>query len=204
MNVYDFDNTVFRPDSSYAFCMFCLRRYPRILLRSSAGGILPLYRYLSGGRTDATPMKEGLFSFLRYLPDPDEVVHSFWEENLSGFQQWYLDRKRSDDVIISASPDFLLKDITENFLGVHLIATRMDSTTGNILGMNCHDRQKVIRFREEYPWAKIDAFYSDSLFDAPMAGLAERAFFVTKKGPKPWPEHKELKRRSYDIHKKTV
>ena len=187
MNVYDFDNTVFRPDSSFAFCMFCLRRYPRLMLNDVSGLLPALIAIRSGKISDVSPLKERVFSFLRYLPDVDQTVCDFWQANLSGFQTWYLEQKRSDDVIISASPEFLLKSVTEDYLGVHLIATKMDRYTGRILGLNCHDMQKVIRFREEYPWASVDAFYSDSLTDGPMAEIADQAYFVCKDGLVPWP-----------------
>ena len=186
MNVYDFDNTVFRTDSSVAFCMYCLRRYPRLMLRDVSGIFPPLISYRAGKTSDASLLKEKVFSFLRYLPDVDQTVADFWRKNLSGIQPWYLEQKRSDDVIISASPEFLLKSVVEDHLGVHLIATKMDRYTGAVLGMNCHDRQKVIRFREEYPWASVDAFYSDSLSDSPMAEIADQAYLVQKDGLIPW------------------
>ena len=187
MNVYDFDNTVFRPDSSFAFCMFCLRHYPRSMLNDASELFPALIAIRSGKISDVSPLKEKVFSFLRYLPDVDQAVCDFWQANLSGFQPWYLEQKRSNDVIISASPEFLLKSVTEDYLGVHLIATKMDRYTGRILGLNCHDTQKVIRFREEYPWAPVESFYSDSLTDGPMAGIADQAYFVCKDGPVPWP-----------------
>ena len=28
MNVYDFDQTIFYPDSSYCFLLYCLKKYP--------------------------------------------------------------------------------------------------------------------------------------------------------------------------------
>ena len=188
MNVYDFDNTVFKPDSSYAFCMFCLRYYPRPILQGVPGILSSLAVYQSGNIADAAPLKEKVFSFLRYLPDVDRAVSDFWELNLSGFQAWYLAQKQSDDVIISASPEFLLRNGVEDYLGVHLIATEMDRYTGAILGLNCHDRQKVTRFREKYPWASVDDFYSDSLSDSPMAEIAGHAYLVRKDQRVLWPK----------------
>ncbi len=187
MNVYDFDNTIYRPDSSHAFCMYCFRRFPRIMLQDVVLNFRPLVQFLTGANKDAAPLKERIFSFLKYIPDVDAVVEDFWNENFSGFQQWYLDQKQNDDVIISASPEFLLKPAAER-LGFHLIATNMDKYSGRILGRNCHDEQKLVRFREEYPWAEVDNFYSDSLSDAPMADIAAHAFLVKKWIPTPWPE----------------
>lgn len=37
MNAYDFDQTIFQPDSSYCFVMFCLRRHPLSLLKTLPG-----------------------------------------------------------------------------------------------------------------------------------------------------------------------
>ena len=42
MNCYDFDQTIFFPDSSYLFVMHCLRRYPRAVLRAVPGTALML------------------------------------------------------------------------------------------------------------------------------------------------------------------
>ena len=47
-------------------------------------------------------------------------------------------------------------------------------------GENCHDTEKVRRFRALYPDAEIDEFYSDSLSDSPLAELAGKAFLVKK------------------------
>ena len=73
-------------------------------------------------------------------------------------------------------------------LGVWLIATPMDKRTGKIEGRNCHDEEKVRRFRAEYPGAEVEEFFSDSLSDTPMARLAKRAFLVKRGGVlTPWP-----------------
>lgn len=185
MNIYDFDQTVFYPDSSFCFVLFCLRRYPRCVLPAFPRSIIPAVRYFTK-RSDATGMKEKLFSFLRRLPDVDTAVAEFWEKHRDRLQAWYLLQKKEDDLIISASPEFLLKPICRE-LGVSLIATRMDKHTGRIWGANCHDQEKVRRFRREYPDARPERFYSDSLSDSPMAELAEEAFLVQRDKISPWP-----------------
>lgn len=96
-------------------------------------------------------------------------------------------RDAQDDLIVSASPDFLLRPICEE-LGVSLIATPMNPYTGKIHGLNCHDEEKVRRFRLEVPEGHIENFYSDSLSDSPLAKLADRAWLVKKGKLSPWPE----------------
>ena len=188
MNVYDFDQTIFHPDSSYAFFRYCLRHFPRVVMQQPGQKLKAVFSFFTGGDSaDAAPLKETLFSFLVYLPDVEATVDDFWKENEKGIAAWYLEQKKPDDLIISASPEFLLRPICEK-LGVSLIATPMDPFTGHVLGLNCHDREKVRRFRAEYPDAVIDNFYSDSFADAPLAEIAQKAFLVKKDQILPWPE----------------
>ena len=190
MNVYDFDNTIFSIDSSVAFCLYCLRRVPRMVIQPFLPKLLESFQYrLAGKQADASPMKEQLFAFLGSLPDPHGMVSDFWEENFSLIRPWYLAQARKDDLVISASPDFLVRPAAEK-LGVSLIATPMDPFSGRILGRNCHDVEKVRRFREEYPDFGIDDFYSDSLSDTPLALIADRAFLVKENVFTPWPSER--------------
>jgi phosphoserine phosphatase len=113
-------------------------------------------------------------------------VHDFWDEHRKNIAPWYLEQKRADDVIISASPEFLLRPISEE-LGVRLIATDMEPYTGRIRGRNCHDQEKVRRLRAAFPGETVEAFYSDSLSDTPMAEIAQHAFLVKGDQRIPWP-----------------
>ena len=186
MNVYDFDQTVYYPDSSYHFFLWCLKRYPAAVLPVIPKSLLLALQY-KRGKIGAKVLKQQLFSFLNRLEDVDREVKDFWNSHRQNMQDWYMEQKRDDDLIISASPEFLLAPIAEE-LGVRLIATKMDPHTGKILGENCHDSEKVLRFRVEYPGETIDEFYSDSLSDTPRAELADRSFRVKKESMTPWPK----------------
>ena len=185
MNVYDFDQTIFYSDSSFQFTLYCLRHYPRCVLPALPKSLWPAAEYLAGSE-DVKKLKEQIFSFLSRLPDVEQIVEDFWAENSGRIRDWYLRQKRPDDLIISASPAFLLGPIARK-LGVTVIATNMDPYTGRIYGRNCHDTEKVRRFREQYPDALVEQFYSDSLSDAPMAELAQQAFLVKRDEIVPWP-----------------
>ena len=187
MNVYDFDNTIFTPDSSRCFFLFCLRHYPRAVVNALPPSAEEGIWYLLQGRKDAKALKQAVFSFLNRLDNVEAVVEEFWACYTDHLQAWYLEQKQPDDVIISASPEFLLQPMTDR-LGVRLIATRMNPYTGQIKGRNCHDEEKVRRFLELYPADSIDCFYSDSLCDSPMAALAKKAFLVDDGELYPWPE----------------
>ena len=185
MNVYDFDKTIFHPDSSATFYRYCLKTIPRAVWPTVPRSLDAALRY-GRGRLGAKELKEQLFSFLPAVRDVDALVAAFWQKNEHRIGAWYLAQKRDDDLIISASPRFLLAPVCEK-LGVSLIATEMDPRTGRISGENCHDVEKPKRFSALYPDAHIERFYSDSLSDSPMAELADRSFLVSKHKLLPWP-----------------
>ena len=185
MNTYDFDKTIFYPDSSFCFYRYCLQRYPAAVIPTLAASLRAALRY-SRGELSAKTLKEQLFSFLSEVHDIDTAVSSFWRLNEKRIGAWYLNQKRSDDLILSASPRFLLEPICDK-LGVSLIATEMDKHSGKISGENCHDHEKVRRFYLHDPNGHTEAFYSDALSDTPMAEIADRAYLVTKHKLAPWP-----------------
>ena len=186
MNVYDFDKTIMDTDSSGLFLMYCLKKMPRIFLKGIGGKASSLFAWLSGKET-VDRFKENMFSFLKYVPDPEALIETFWDENMSHVEPYYKELHRSDDVVISASPDFLVRPAAER-LDVSLIATDMSVSSGLIRGLNCKGQEKVRRFRECYPDAHVEAFYSDSLSDTPMAELADAAYLIVDHKPEPWPE----------------
>lgn len=190
MNVYDFDKTIFYPDSTVSFIKWCLLRYPMLWVcyipKSAFIGILYFLKLYPVTKTE-----EQLVSFLKYIPDIDKEVKAFWEKNEKRIADWYLKQKKSDDLIISAAPEFFLKPIAEK-LQVQLIGSQIDKKTGKITGHSCYGREKVkyIISSDYFPKNQIDEFYSDSLTDAPLAYCAEKAFLVINKGKTivPWPK----------------
>ena len=186
MNVYDFDETIFHPDSSFCFLCYCLRHRTLAVSKSILPSVYQFVSYQLHGRKDVQKLKEALFSFLNRIDNVEYLVASFWEEYSGHVADWYLEQKKDDDLIISASPEFLLQPVAE-LLGVNLIATPMNPYNGKINGKNCRDREKVRRFRELYPEAQVDEFYSDSYVDEPMARIARKAFLVRGNERSPWP-----------------
>lgn len=187
MNVYDFDGTIYRRDSSVDFYRFVLARHPGVL-RDAPRQVAAAVRYRAG-RIDKTAMKTQLFSYLRRLRpgEVQELVRAFWDAHEGDMHAWYAARRRPDDVVISASPEFLLRDVCDR-LGVRtMMASRVDPRTGAFEGPNCHDVEKVRRLRERFPDARVEEFYSDSLSDQPLADVAERAWLVRGERLEPWP-----------------
>jgi phosphoserine phosphatase len=183
INVYDFDGTLYDGDSTADFYKLCLKNYPKtwFALPKALFGLF-LFAF---GIVDKTAFKQQFFSFLAYVPDVDGAVSSFWNKNERKLKIWYLAQKRSSDVIISASPDFLLAPISQK-LGVRLVASRIDKRTGAVDGGNCYGDEKVKRFTSEFGKDEIAEFYSDSLSDKPLAEMAKKAYLVRKNTIKSW------------------
>ena len=143
------------------------------------------------GKITKTRFKEVMYRFLGEIPDVDMFVREFWAIYKDNIFEWYYETKREDDVVISASPEFLLEGFCKS-LGVScLMASRVDKNTGKYDGENCYGKEKVRRFREKFGDEQIDCFYSDSLSDTPLAEISRKAYIVTPKGALvPWDEFK--------------
>lgn len=176
MNVYDFDGTVYDGDSTLDFYRFCMKRHKKILLRLP-GAALKALSYKSG-RCTLTQFKEYFYRFLRDVPSIDREVKLFWRCSMKKIMPWYLKQRSENDVIISASPYFLLMIPCRRLGAKTLIASDVDRLTGKYSGENCKGEEKVRLFREKFPDAVIDEFYSDSGSDEPMARLARKAYMI--------------------------
>ncbi len=178
MNVYDFDGTIYNGDSSIDFYLFCIKKKPAVLFKSIIKQLSGVVLY-TAKRIPKEIYKEKYFSFLKHICADDKLINEFWDTKSSCVKTWYLTQKENSDVIISASPEFLLKPICER-LNISLIASRVDSYTGKFTGKNCYGEEKVERFYEKYPDATIDKFYTDSKSDYPLARISKQAFLVDK------------------------
>lgn len=178
INAYDFDETIYDGDSSVDFYLYCLKKNKKVLLvlPTQIYGVLVYLLHIK----DKTYFKEKVFSFLKKIQDVDSLVDSFWKEKESKIKDWYLNQKEKSDVIISASPEFLLKPL-EKKLKVKIIATKVNKNTGRFESKNCHDYEKIKRYEQETGNKKnIFKFYSDSIkADKAMFQYAKEAYLVT-------------------------
>lgn len=187
MKAYDFDKTIYDGDSSVDFYLFEIKRHPG-LVASAFPTAFHAVRFKLG-RLSTKEFKQGVFG--RFLPkiDLEEELAAFWATHAGKIKGWYLQQKEEEDVIVSASPAFLLEPICKR-LGVRLIATDMDPATGAINGPNMHDVAKVDAFTAQYPDVIPEAFYSDSASDVPMMKLASKAFLVKGDSVSPIDPHR--------------
>ena len=186
MNVYDWDKTIYHGDSTAHFYMYCLKTQPATRKWLIYQGLCAIPFALK--IMEKTAFKQRFYKFLTSVNDIDKTVSDFWEIHKKNVKPFYADTRKDDDVIISASPYFLLEPIVKE-LGINsLMASNVDKLNGKYDGVNCHGKEKVRRFYEVYPDGVIDEFYSDSLSDSPLAEIAQKAYLVKDFDLLPWPE----------------
>ena len=109
------------------------------------------------------------------------MLDDFWSQHKVNIKLFYKKKKdKSKDIIISATPSFILEPICKELGIKKLIASDIDRTTGIITGNNYRGKEKVVRFYEEFPNATIKNFYSDSYMDRPLMNISENVYLVKK------------------------
>lgn len=178
VDVYDFDKTVFPWDSGSLFWGYCIVHHPQTLILAPYQ-VYGLLKY-AVGKIDLAEMKNYVFSFVELIP-VDKAVKKFWDKYEKYVYPWAWKEKRERfSVIVSASPDFLMDEIGKRLGFDAVISTRHDAR-GRVVGLNCHDKEKVRRFRESFPDARVINVYSDSMkHDVPIFSMGKKCFHAVK------------------------
>lgn len=179
MNVYDFDNTIYRGESAVDLFQYYLKR-DRSLLRYVPEVAAALVRYKRGKISiDEALSVYGarVTAYFHTIPDFDADLKIFWDAHMHKIKPFYARLHRPDDVILSASPERVLAEVCRRIGLVHWIGTQIDEETGQITRL-CFRENKVGCLLERFPDARIDNFYTDSFNDQPIIDLAEHAFLV--------------------------
>lgn len=187
MNVYDFDGTIFPGDCSIGFCLWCMKRHPKMYFTFFPKAVKNLIlRKL--GKMPEYLMQRKFFGYLTMIDDFDEQIERYWDKNEKKISAWYLAQKRPDDLIISASPTCIIEPIARR-LGVNYMATEFDRKYGVFLNNHMYAKEKA-QYMIDHGFPLIENFYSDSLADTPLALCAEKAHLVTNKASTviDWPE----------------
>lgn len=177
IDVFDFDKTLYKGDSTFDFWVFNLKRRPWLLflVPFQLVGFLP---YALGVWTLGRA-KEQFLSFLRFI-DGERVVKEFWERYSYRLCDWFgQDFMERETVVATASPEFLVAPVCEGRGISRVFGTRADIKTGKIEGKNCKGQEKLVRIGEVYPnFRIIRAFSDDEKADLPMLEAAKEAFLV--------------------------
>lgn len=178
-DLYDFDGTIYDGDSGVDFIKYSIKNHKGTLkcLFFAIGTVILFILKL---RTKEQ-MKNKLFSFVKDIDNIDEYVKGFWKEHEHKLKDFWTSKKdHKKDIIISASCRFWLQPIADKYKVYDLFATDIDMKTGEIIGNNCHGKEKVRLFYDKYPKATIMKMYTDSVNDLPLIEEAKEGILVKK------------------------
>lgn len=186
MNVYDFDGTIFYTDCTIGFGLWCMNRHPGLWFTYFPKAVKAFIQHKRGEIPNYL-MQRIVFSYLTQIDDFDEQIERYWDKYEKKISKWYLDQKKPDDLIISASPDCIIGPIAKR-LGVNFIATEYNRKYGVFMNNLMYAKEKA-KYIIDHGFPVIDNFYSDSLTDTPIALFAEKAYLVTDGATKvnEWP-----------------
>ena len=179
MNVYDFDNTIYRGESGVDLFLSYLKKDPRLLVKLPwAIGCILKYKAGKMSLDDVMDKYAGVVEgFAQSIEDIESDVVDFWDKNSSKIKSFYLKQRKDDDIIISACLDVVLEEICRRLNIKHYVGSKTDLESMKLVSF-CFRENKVKAFREKFPDAEIDNFYTDSLNDQPMIDLARNAYLV--------------------------
>lgn len=186
--VYDFDKTIYNGETNIDFTKFVFKNYKKYRLKILKYSILSLF-YIKNLKKS----KEMFFSYLNNedIEEIKKIRDEFWEFKKDKMYSYFFDeiienKKQADEIIlISASPTFLLHEISKKLGFDKVIATDFEinnSFNSKIIGKNCKNKAKVEKLNEylkgkEY---EIISFYSDSISDKPLYDISKNKYYVEK------------------------
>lgn len=174
MNGFDFDKTIYKKDSSIQFYLYLVYRHPYLVCHLIVFSVYYLLYVLKLKNKKET--KEKMFSIVKYISDIDYEVNRFWHNK--HLERWYLAMQKDNDIVISASPLFLLEDFTKRMGINNIIATNIDKKTGKIIDKNIYGIEKVNAYKKIYKNKKLDKFYTDSSSDLCMKEVCKEVLIV--------------------------
>lgn len=174
MNGYDFDETILKGNSVRRFFCYCWLRLPYLIIYIPVLIAAVIFKRC----VTSNAYYNMLTYFVKLIPNKEKFVRKFWDKNIGKIKQWYYEQKRDDDIIISASPAYLIDEACKR-IGVNSIATPVDLRTCKVIGGNhCYGKEKPTFYRERFGDTPLETFYSDSMSDEPMFKLAKRGYLV--------------------------
>lgn len=181
VDIYDFDKTAIPYDSAlhYWFWSMLHRPWTLILLPFQLfWGTLMIIKVLP-----VPIFKKIAFNFVSLI-NTEKSVKKFWDKHEKDIYDFFKPENRNPDrkcVIISASPDFLIKEIASRMKVDYCIASHHSTKNGHLIGSLCRRDVKVTMFRQLLPDAEVENVYSDSLeHDKYIFDLGNRCFLAKK------------------------
>lgn len=179
VNVYDFDNTIYHGESAIDFFLFCLRKDIKwcVYLPKIAVALIK-YKFglikIDDVFDDYSKLLE---KFIVDVGNMDKLIIEFWDKHEKNIKKFYYKNHKDNDIVISASANFLLDEICKRLNIKYYIGSDVDKVTGKINYL-CYRENKKNIFLSKYKNKQIINFYTDSWNDLYMMSIAENSYFV--------------------------
>lgn len=181
IDIYDFDKTIVPYDSAITFYKWCLIHYPKTIILIPAQFVWALLACLK--IISLQKFKKYCFNFIKFI-NTEEAVKKFWDSHEKDVFPFIKKGSRKSDnkvAIISASPEFLIKEIASRLDVEYCIATKHDEKTGIIQEKICRKERKVEKFNELNLDAEVENVFSDNKKnDRPIFLLGEHCYLAKK------------------------
>lgn len=181
MNVFDFDNTIYRGESAVDLAVFMIKSNKKVILwMPKIFWSLLKYKLCLVSRDK---MQDSVNDFMsKILRDKNEVIsltRDFWKKNIRKLDRSIIKRIGRDDVIITAGPDFMLDAVKKHLGTENVICSQTDLDRKCVIYLNFGEN-KLKKFKEKYGDTAIDSFYTDSFNDKALMSISKKVFIVKK------------------------
>ena len=176
MNMYDFDGTIYDGDSFKDFLIYSFKKKPILVTKSLIKTIFKYLKY-KRGKIAFEELKETIVSFVPHIKNLNFFVQKFVIKHKYKIKKIYLNQKRKDDFIITASLDFYVKPLCHSVGIKKIVATKYDLKSGKIVGKNCKSLEKARRVSKMFN-KKFANFYTDSINDKPLFEYADKVYII--------------------------
>ncbi len=184
-NLYDFDKTILRKDSLLMFYFFNIKKRIWLFWHVFVLGFVALFCALKIMKFEK--LKETLLFPFKFSKQKQKDLETFAVYAQKFCNEFYLNQKREDDVVCSASPTFLVKAIMKKLNSkAVVVASNISLDTLKFLKgeKNCKGARKIVALKKYFGEDELIAenSFSDSLSDMPLFLIATKKAFLVKKG----------------------
>ncbi len=181
IDIYDFDKTAIPYDSALHYWFWSMAHCPWTLI------LLPfqlVWGFLMVTKLLPVPIfKKIAFNFVRLI-NTEKTVKKYWDKHQNDIYDFFKPENRDKSrkaVLISASPDFLIKEIADRMEIDYCIASPHSAKNGRLLGRVCRKEEKVARLNELLPDVEVENVFSDSLdHDRYIFALGKHCYLADK------------------------
>ncbi|MCR4615014.1 MAG: haloacid dehalogenase-like hydrolase [Clostridiales bacterium] len=182
MNVFDFDNTIYDGESAVDMFKLFMKHHPA-LIKYTPNVVRAVVNYKRGKISIDDVFKDyGGFieEIWQSMDDVEEILtKEFWQKNGKKIRPFYKDIHTDNDIVVSASPELLLREQCLRMGIKDCIGSQMDLESKKII-FPCFRENKVKAFRMKYPDEVIENFYTDSHNDKAMMDISKNVYLVKK------------------------